>query len=119
VVGKRTPIRSSVGQIAQESTAEKSLVPPLEFRYENQAARCQSPSSPVGLCDPGNCQFLSGPERIAKGYLFVLGDNRDNSADSRYRGYVPLEMVRGKRRFIYWSSDESGIRWNRINQVIE
>jgi signal peptidase I len=60
-----------------------------------------------------------GPERIPKGHLFVLGDNRDNSADSRYWGYVPIELVRGKPKFIYWSSDENGIRWNRINRVVE
>ena len=37
--------------------------------------------------------------------LFVLGDNRDNSLDSRYWGFVPLNYVVGKPLVIYWSYD--------------
>jgi signal peptidase I len=37
--------------------------------------------------------------------LFVLGDNRDNSLDSRYWGFVPISYVAGKPLVIYWSYD--------------
>lgn len=60
-----------------------------------------------------------GPQVIPNGHFFVLGDNREHSSDSRYWGTVPLESVRGKARFIYWSSDEQGIQWDRINRVVE
>ena len=52
-------------------------------------------------------------------YYWMQGDNRHNSADSRYWGFVPEDHIVGKPLFIWWSSDPdrrgfSGIRWNRL-----
>jgi signal peptidase I len=48
-------------------------------------------------------------------YYFMMGDNRHNSADSRFWGFVPEDHVVGKASFIWFSVDsESGIRWSRI-----
>jgi signal peptidase I len=44
---------------------------------------------------------------VPEGYYFAMGDNRDNSQDSRYWGYVPRSAIIGRAMFVYWSYDES------------
>ena len=48
-----------------------------------------------------------GPVRVPEGHYFVMGDNRDNSQDSRYWGFLPRDYVKGRALMIYWSY-ESG-----------
>ena len=72
--------------------------------------------------------FINGKE--AKSYTFkmdyywMMGDNRHNSADSRYWGFVPEDHIVGKPIFIWWSSDPdrngfSGIRWSRLFRFVD
>jgi len=51
------------------------------------------------------------PIVIPSGKLFVMGDNRDNSSDSREWGLVPVENVLGEPMLIYWSYDAPSARW--------
>ena len=44
-----------------------------------------------------------GPYVVPDGHFFMMGDNRDNSSDSRYWGSVPKELIKGKAMSIYWS----------------
>jgi signal peptidase I len=55
------------------------------------------------------------PIRIPPDKLFVMGDNRDRSYDSRFWGFVDMDAVIGKALFIYFSVDwNRGIRWNEV-----
>ena len=60
------------------------------------------------------------PVTVAKGQMFMMGDNRDNSNDSRYWGQLEMDLVKGRAMFIYWSWDgeRNWPRWNRIFQLI-
>ena len=52
-----------------------------------------------------------GPTVVPEGKLFVMGDNRDNSSDSRDWGFVPTSNVIGEPLFVYWSYDAPTARW--------
>lgn len=68
-----------------------------------------------------------GPIVVPEGKFFFLGDNRDNSEDSRYWGFVERDRIRGQPWVVYYSLDPrddgswqllSGIRWSRLGERI-
>jgi signal peptidase I len=87
----------------------------------------QPPAVPKQLEPGGDRAGLSGdprdnygPVTVPPKQYFVMGDNRDNSQDSRYWGFLPRDYVKGRALFIYWSYEAesgnvvTGTRWGRL-----
>ena len=86
----------------------------------------------VGVNDAGAVLIdgvVSLAYQVQKDYYFMMGDNRDNSLDSRFWGFVPNDLIIGKAMLVYWSwdvsSSDSGlthklasIRWSRIGMIV-
>ena len=79
------------------------------------------PGRPHLILERTNLPFLDQGEGewvVPPGQYFVMGDNRDNSEDSRYWGFLPEENLRGKA-FLVWMSIDGGIEFSRIGTSIQ
>jgi signal peptidase I len=104
-----------------------------EFRWQRDflvtsASASGVPASPATRRGYNPSRNNWGPLLVPRQHYFVLGDNRDNSLDSRYWGFVPDSLVRGRPLFVYYSYEPDSrvsfdwltrIRWSRLGARIE
>jgi signal peptidase I len=83
--------------------------------YRDNFPQAAPPALPPQARDMLERHQRDGEIVVPAGNFFALGDNRENSSDSRYWGFVPRENVIGKPLFVYWSFDAPGedlLDWN-------
>jgi len=91
---------------------------------ESYAHLTDPPSDSAGVT--GDLREFYGPVTVPPDQYFMMGDNRDNSEDSRYWGFLPAHYVKGRALFIYFSYDDgstapggsAGVRWDRLLDVV-
>ena len=79
---------------------------PTVWPYAEAAVQAMNQQGQEAL--PGGFRDELGPVKVPKGFLLALGDNRDNSSDGRYWGFLPMDHLRGRPFIVWWSYREGG-----------
>ncbi len=100
---------------------QSSSLYPLRDNFPPAISQLETLPAVMGL-DPGWAREMPSFIRedglhVPPGHLLVLGDNRDNSLDSRFWGFVPEENVVGEPLFVYWSYDAPSRDWTNEDLI--
>jgi signal peptidase I len=91
---------------------------PLDEPYAHFIDAPLRPDDPeYGLHPSDSIRDSWGPQTVPAGELLVLGDNRDNSRDSRYWGFLPVDQVKGRALVVYWSYEATREEYHRDGLV--
>jgi len=113
-----------IAHTGQPGTLSEEVIPAREGYHNHLPALL--PSVNQATYHPTRDNW--GPLVVPAGHYWMMGDNRDESLDSRFMGFIPREVVRGKPLFIYYSVDQqrdtpfphflTAARWGRIGTAI-
>ena len=112
-------------RVAEAYVSRNSDIDRVEDRFRWQRDYIVKPAGASMSYDPTRNNW--GPLVVPKRSYFVLGDNRDNSSDSRYWGFVADSLIKGRPFVIYYSYDPDSahalswitrIRWNRLGEIV-
>ncbi len=97
--------------------------------YEGLVPRYKISMSPIYVEELGDVLYRSPTghpmnafyKKVEEGHYYMVGDNRDNSADSRFWGSVPYKNIIGKPWFIYfsWDNKTKSVRWDRVGTFVD
>ena len=91
---------------------------PLDEPYAHFIEAPLRPDDPeYGLRGGRSIRDDWGPQVVPEGQLLVLGDNRDNSRDSRFWGFLPVDQVKGRALLVYWSYEATREEYHRTGLV--
>lgn len=103
------PLREPYAEAATEPDVPLAAEGPYNFQWQLDAL----PAS-VDRAAYAPTRDSWGPLIVPGGRYLMLGDDRDNSVDTRHTGFVPREEIRGKVLAVHWSMGADAVRWGRI-----